>query len=868
MKKSVTLGVIILFLVSTISVQSTTAESTQTTVYIRHNGSVEPSGVPVIHVGNVYTFTGDINGSIIVERNGVVIDGAGFTLQGTGATNTGNDPINFNIWLNTSEDSEQAIEVDESVTRESNNTGIYCSTQNLTIKNLKISQFWCGIELEGSSDNTITGNTLTNNNQAVWIHLSSNNIISDNTITDNTNGVLLKASFCTVSSNMIANNTNYGIQLDWPFNTVTENVVTNSNRGVYINAAHNTLENNVFGGNTYGLYLAGSDTTSFLQSIDETNIVDGKPVVYWVNQKDLTVPSNAGWVVLVNCSRIVVQNLEFTNKWQAAVLLVGTMDSTVTQNTVTGGDQGIRLFGSAGNVVAKNSLINNGIGIGVEEESNNNMISENTVTNNKRGIYIVESTQNTLRKNVMAENSNHIEIDCYDSTTSGALTYYINDLDTSNLVEGKPVCYWVNQKDRTVPSDARYVMLVNCTNMKIQNLNITNGTLIQLVWTTHSTITKNTVTNGGGIRLHQSPNNVISDNTLNDNVYGVYMYFSSNNSITKNAAASNQHGIRLEASSNNNVNENTLTDNNTGISLDKVRTIGGVSDPDPYAVLGLERNYDSMSNTISGNNITGSRYYGVILRSAQNIVIDNQITKNNAGVDSESDNTIKRNKITDNTNDGISISASNNIVSENNVLNNGNGINVVSASNNTFSKNTIKNSNNAIKLQSAKSNYIMDNIITNNTCGINFVRQQRPPVVPEYMFFPPNCTNHIVSGNLIANNEVGIQMDTAIDNIFTQNSFVDNIKQIYDNQTSVNNWDNGTEGNYWSSYSGNDSDGDSVGDTPYVLDQNNQDNHPLMQLTKTETTQDSGIPNQALVAVAAVIVLVLAVFVVVFWRRK
>lgn len=45
---------------------------------------------------------------------------------------------------------------------------------------------------------------------------------------------------------------------------------------------------------------------------------------------------------------------------------------------------------------------------------------------------------------------------------------------------------------------------------------------------------------------------------------------------------------------------------------------------------------------------------------------------------------------------------------------------------------------------------------------------------------------------------------------------------------SVNIWDNGTTGNYWSNYNGTDNNGDGIGDTPYVIDHNNQDNYPLM----------------------------------------
>ncbi|MFQ6067981.1 MAG: NosD domain-containing protein [Candidatus Bathyarchaeia archaeon] len=65
------------------------------------------------------------------------------------------------------------------------------------------------------------------------------------------------------------------------------------------------------------------------------------------------------------------------------------------------------------------------------------------------------------------------------------------------------------------------------------------------------------------------------------------------------------------------------------------------------------------------------------------------------------------------------------------------------------------------------------------------------------------------------------------DNTIFHNNFLNNTNQAHGhNLTNI--WDNGYEGNYWSDYSGADLDGDGIGDTPYVIDVNNTDNHPLM----------------------------------------
>ena len=58
------------------------------TIYIRADGSIDPPTSPISSVDNATYFligniTSDANG-IVVQRDNIIIDGAGYTIQGTG----------------------------------------------------------------------------------------------------------------------------------------------------------------------------------------------------------------------------------------------------------------------------------------------------------------------------------------------------------------------------------------------------------------------------------------------------------------------------------------------------------------------------------------------------------------------------------------------------------------------------------------------------------------------------------------------------------------------------------------------------------------------------------------------------------------
>jgi parallel beta-helix repeat protein len=127
-----------------------------------------------------------------------------------------------------------------------------------------------------------------------------------------------------------------------------------------------------------------------------------------------------------------------------------------------------------------------------------------------------------------------------------------------------------------------------------------------------------------------------------------------------------------------------------------------------------------------------------------------------------------------------------------------------------------------------------NNILANKDDGIRFE-------------FSSNY-NSIVGNTVMANNWLGIYLDSSSSNSFYHNNLANNANQVSvdpHNLPPCNVWDNDMEGNYWSNYIGADSNYDGVGDTPYTIDSNNMDHYPLVGVFST-FTPSSAYPMEIL----------------------
>lgn len=235
------------------------------TIYIRSDGTIDPADAPIYRDGYVYTLcnniTADASG-IVVEKDSVILDGAGYTLKGPGTGSEG--------WV-----------------------GVDLTDRwYVTVRNMRIENFAYPVSISGwgSSDNEIVDNEMVGGN--IQISYSEFNSIVDNVIIGGIG--VVGAGYNDISGNMISVGciwlidsvgnlvSNNVIECDpswwgavilcpwhWncSYNTISDNVIQNSWAGIWLwgllgtgeyCASYNTFSGNTMVSNTYGILFDAS----------------------------------------------------------------------------------------------------------------------------------------------------------------------------------------------------------------------------------------------------------------------------------------------------------------------------------------------------------------------------------------------------------------------------------------------------------------------------------------------------------------------------------------------------------------------------------------------------------------------------------
>jgi len=196
---------------SVIYVLPVNAQSPQN-IIINANGDITPSDAAIQRDGNTYTITADLNSSIIVEANNIIIDGANHTLQGPSINE--------------------------------NSIAVNLTAANVTVENMHITNWRTGV-LGAWNNNTISNNEFTNNYEGIAIY-GDDYVVRENSISNSTTGLFIDGGAFRpqgdnnlITQNQIIDNSEEAFDImNSNGTTITGNDIVNS--GVILTLATNT----------------------------------------------------------------------------------------------------------------------------------------------------------------------------------------------------------------------------------------------------------------------------------------------------------------------------------------------------------------------------------------------------------------------------------------------------------------------------------------------------------------------------------------------------------------------------------------------------------------------------------------------------
>ncbi len=324
--------------------------------------TVQISGPTVISSPGTYVLTKDISSAstpIKIQCSDVVFDGNGHTIDGVDGGSTYGVQVFSGGTLN-----------------------------RVTVKNLRITDYYCGIYFRGVNGGRIESVTATSNVQdGIYLNNANDNVISACTANGNDQHGIRFWSMCSrnrIESCTLSNNADTGLWL-----ASTGRDPNQYDKITYDSEGNQVVGNTATGNGRMGLYVDFSERNTLSNN---------------------RVSDNAGFQIFLDYSGSNrVESNTVSGGTEQGVYLYDADSCTISGNTVSGAaDYGLYISSTSGLTISGNTLTHNGVGgIALNGEAtipaDGNRIVSNTVRDNgQHGIFICRSSGNTITNNLFS----------------------------------------------------------------------------------------------------------------------------------------------------------------------------------------------------------------------------------------------------------------------------------------------------------------------------------------------------------------------------------------------------------------------------------------------------------------------------------
>lgn len=346
-----------------------------------------------------------------------------------------------------------------------------------------------------------------------------------------------------------------------------ENVVVNKSVSLIGESKKSTAVNTLGVGTAFTIISDNVNITNF--TVLNTGRIWGPPIgqgcpdscvlaksVLKVRVEDNVLTDAAVGVWISSSSFVSVVGNIVIGAVYAGIIGYASSNISIQQNNVERcGLMGIHLdAGSVNSDISDNRLTSNLEGLELEDRSTANRIERNTFSSNNVSIVLnnagsaLASNRNIFRNNNMSGNQ-------YNLIVIGlSVDSFMQNIDSSNLVDGRKVYYLINLHYRSVdPLDypnLGYLALINSTGVRVSELSfLGNGDGVLLAYSKDCTLTNLTISGNrgpliwGGLTLYNSHTNTISYSRFSNNSYGLAFYHSASNSLFRNSFISNERQV-------------------------------------------------------------------------------------------------------------------------------------------------------------------------------------------------------------------------------------------------------------------------------------------------------------------------------------